>query len=51
MRDSLREKGRFWTFLITVFHRFLCDQSDRANTTKRSAVIRRPRPPFTAATR
>jgi len=40
LKDLLQEKGRFRTFLLTTFKRFLCDQFDRSTAAKRGGGIR-----------
>jgi RNA polymerase sigma-70 factor (ECF subfamily) len=40
VREVLREKGRFRTFLLTTLRRFLCDQFDRATALKRGGGVR-----------
>jgi RNA polymerase sigma-70 factor (ECF subfamily) len=40
LKDFLRERGRFRTFLLTTFKRFLCDQFDRSTAAKRGGGIR-----------
>jgi RNA polymerase sigma-70 factor (ECF subfamily) len=39
LKEVLAEKGRFRTFLLTTFQRFLCDQFDRATAAKRGGGI------------
>jgi DNA-directed RNA polymerase specialized sigma24 family protein len=39
LKDVLVEKGRFRTFLLTTFKRFLCDQFDRSTAAKRGGGI------------
>ena len=40
LKDLLQEKGRFRTFLLTTFKRFLCDQFDRSTAAKRGGGLR-----------
>ena len=40
VKEVLREKGRFRTFLLTTLRRFLCDQFDRATAIKRGGGVR-----------
>jgi RNA polymerase sigma factor (sigma-70 family) len=39
VKEVLREKGRFRTFLLTTLRRFLCDQFDRATALKRGGGV------------
>ena len=39
VKDVVREKGRFRTFLLTLLQRFLCDQFDRTIATKRGGGV------------
>jgi RNA polymerase sigma-70 factor (ECF subfamily) len=39
VKDVVKEKGRFRTFLLTAFRRFLCDELDRATAAKRGGGI------------
>jgi RNA polymerase sigma-70 factor (ECF subfamily) len=39
VKDVVREKGRFRTFLLTILQRFLCDQFDRATAAKRGGGV------------
>lgn len=39
IKDVVKEKGRFRTFLLTAFRRFLCDEFDRATAAKRGGGI------------
>ncbi|MHC1763569.1 MAG: sigma-70 family RNA polymerase sigma factor [Verrucomicrobiia bacterium] len=39
MKDVVKEKGRFRTFLLTALRRFLCDEYDRATAAKRGGGI------------
>jgi len=40
LKEVLQEKGRFRTFLLTAFKRFLCDQFDRSAAVKGGGGIR-----------
>lgn len=39
VKDVVREKGRFRTFLLTILGRFLCDQFDRSRAVKRGSGV------------
>jgi hypothetical protein len=44
VRDVAKEKGRFRTFLLTAFQRFLCDEFDRSTAAKRGGGRPRQEP-------
>lgn len=39
VKDALRDRGRFRTFLLTILQRFLCDEFDRATAAKRGGGV------------
>ncbi len=39
VKEAVREKGRFRTFLLTILQRFICDEFDRATAAKRGGGL------------